>query len=123
MKLFILLLSIVLVGCNSTKPSYSTVGKKTEDPNCPDYSETSPGFYGGDGSSEEQAIETVGVYFTPQRWIIENYPDATPTLQSLVRSSRTGLMYDVISMTTKSGEKKELYFWLSGGFSCYVKSL
>ena len=116
-------LVVILAGCNAITPTYTTVGKKTNDPNCPDYSEVSGGFYGGDGSSEERAIEMVGIEYTPYRWIKENYPDAVPTMQELVQSPRTGLQYDRISFTTANGEEKHAYFWVSGGFSCLLKNL
>lgn len=123
MKLHLVFAIIFLAGCNATTPTYSTVGKKTDDPHCPDYSEVSGGFYGGDGSSEEQAIEIVGIEHKPNRWIEENYPGAVPTMQALIQSPRTGLKYDRISFTTVNGEDKQAYFWVSGGFSCLLKNL
>ena len=89
------------------------------DPNCPDYSNTPAGFYGGDGSSQDQAIEIVGVEYSQQRWIEDNYPGATLTMQELVLPPDTPKRYDVISFTTSSGESKSAWFWITGGFSCW----
>lgn len=116
-------LIFALLGCNAINPTYTTVGKKTDDPNCPDYSEVQPGFYGGDGSSEAQAIEMVGIDYTPYRWIEENYPGAKPLMQALIQSRSTGLKYDLIKFESANGTNKEAYFRISGGLSCFLKDM
>lgn len=120
-KILILVVSSTLFGCVTTYQQ-PTVGKVTSDPDCPDYSEVSAGFYGGDGSSEEQAIEMVGVDYSPYRWIEENYPGSKPTIQALIHSPRTGLKYDLIKFQTPDGNEKSAYFWISGGFHCFLKN-
>src|SRR5688500_829974 len=90
------------------------------DPNCPDYSETSPGFYGGDGSSQEQAVETVGLEYTAYRWIAERYPGAKVVMQELVVDPKSKKRYDVLSFTASDGRKSEAWFWISGGLSCLL---
>lgn len=119
-KILILTAVYILSGC-STPYQQPTVGKITNDSECPDYSEVAAGFYGGDGSSEEQAIEIVGVKHSPYRWIEENYPGSKPTLQALIHSPKSGFKYDLIKFQTPEGEEKSAYFWVSGGFHCFMK--
>lgn len=90
------------------------------DPNCPDYSDTSPGFYGGDGSSQEQAVESVGLEYTAYRWIAERHPGAKIEMQELVIDPKTKKRYDVMSFITSEGRKTQAWFWVSGGLSCLL---
>jgi len=101
-------------------PGYSTVGTPTEDPDCPDYSSVSPGFYGGDGSTENEAIESVGIEFSVYRWIAENYPDATVKMQELVISPTTNLEFDVMHVSLADGGERNIWFWVSGGLDCLM---
>ena len=111
----------VCLHCASRISDYPTAGQPTRDPNCPDYSDTQPGFYGGDGSSEDQAVETVGLEYTPSRWIEEHYPGAQITGQELVISPTTRLRFDVMSFLTVEGQATKVWFWISGGLGCFMK--
>lgn len=113
---------LVLVGCQSTPVKYPTVGDPTDDPNCPSYANVSSGFYGGDGSSEAEAVEMVGVKYTSQRWFSEKYPGAKIVMRALITSPKSKRNYDVITFETSGGEEKEAWFWVSGGFGCLFKA-
>lgn len=116
------MLMIALGSCATPlPPGYRTVGTPTSDPDCPDYSSVSPGFYGGDGSSESEAIESVGMGFTAYRWVAENHPDATIDMQELVISPATNLRYDVMHISLADGEERDIWFWISGGLACAMK--
>ncbi len=113
------LVCLILVGCATPlPPDYNTVGVPTRKLHCPDYSSVSPGFYGGDGSSQEQAIESVGFDFGPYRWIAENYPGARIEMQELVIPP-SNLRYDVMHIVLPDGEEREIWFWLTGGYACF----
>ena len=117
-----LVFAMLLVGCATPlPPDYRTVGTPTRDLDCPDYSSVSSGFYGGDGSSESEAIESVGIDFTAYRWIAENHPDATIEMQELVILPTTNLKYDVMHITLADGEARNIWFWISGGMACFMK--
>jgi hypothetical protein len=88
------------------------------DPLCPDYSDVSPGFYGGDGSSKEQAVEIVGYEYSYRRWLEEQHPGSRETLQELVISPDTGQPYDRIVFVTASGDEREAWFLVTGGVWC-----
>ena len=101
--------------------AFPSVGKPTSNPHCPDYGNISPGFYGGDGSSEDQAVETVGLEYTAHRWIEEHYPGARVISQALIVSPETKLRFDLMTFEAVDGETKEAWFWISGGLECFMK--
>jgi hypothetical protein len=122
MRLLVIILMLFFAwGCAARIADNPTVGKPTKDPDCPDYSDTVPGYYGGDGSSENQAVETVRVEYTSYRWIEERYPGARVTLQALVVSPITQRKYDVMTFTTVEGKTMKAWFWISGGLACLMK--
>jgi len=119
MRLFVaILIAGLACGCAAKVPDYPTVGKPTKKPNCPDYSDTLPGFYGGDGSSEDQAVEMVGLEYSSYRWIEERYPGAEVTFQELVISPTTKRRFDVMTFRTTDGQVIKAWFWISGGIGC-----
>ena len=122
MRVGALILLLLLVGaCAARIDAFPTVGKPTRDPHCPDYSGVTPGYYGGDGSSEERAVETIGFEYSAYRWLEENHPGAQVISQALVISPETNLKYDLMTFERANGETKEAWFWVSGGVECFMK--
>ena len=74
-----------------------------------------PGFYGGDGSSKEQAVEIVGYEYSSYHWIERHFPGATIMSQELVIPPDSKKEYDVITFKTATGEIVNAWFLLSGG--------
>ena len=98
--LFITLIAIVLVGCE-TKPAHLT-------------------YSGGDGSSYQQAVvikgaedEKAGIA-AERAWLEQRYPGFQKGRQSLVHSG--GRLYDLIEFTTADGQKKSVYFDITDFF-------
>jgi len=79
----------------------------------------SPPVEGADGSSYEKAIviqeksETPGVN-AEYKWIAEHYPGYSRGMQSLNFYNKKP--YDIITIKTKDGEEKKIYFDISNFF-------
>lgn len=69
----------------------------------PDLSNVNPGFCGGDGSPEEQAVVAIGLDYSAQRWIGQKYPGSTIPDVSLVVSD-SGKRYDVYRVKKRDGK-------------------
>ena len=117
-KFLLVLISVFLSSCASVPKGYKTVGKPTRNLMCPDYSQVEPGFYGGNGSSVEEAVEAVGLDYNAATWINGKYPGSKLVLQELVIPPKSKLKYDHFVFKTKAGEEKEVWFWISGGLDC-----
>ncbi|MCD4654970.1 hypothetical protein K8T06_13680 [bacterium] len=72
-----------------------------------------PGFYGGDGSSLDQAVEIVGYEYASYDWIQEHYPGAEVIGQELVIPP-DGDRFDVLTIKAIEGDTIKLWFLLSG---------
>jgi hypothetical protein len=72
-----------------------------------------PGFYGGDGSSADEAVEMVGRDYSPFLWLSENYPDSEVIFQQRVMNPISGRLYSVITFKTAEGETKKAWFRLT----------
>ncbi|GAB2512136.1 hypothetical protein GCM10027084_28760 [Pseudoxanthomonas sangjuensis] len=82
----------------------------------PDYSQIEPGYYGGDGSSPEQAVLAVGLNQSGPAWIAEKYPGSTIKMQALAAPPGKK-RYDVYTVEKADGETVQVWFLLSGGLS------
>lgn len=79
----------------------------------PDSSHSDPGYYGGDGTSEEQAILAIGIYQPGPAWIAEKYPGSTvKTQESVYLSSEE--RYDLFTIQKADGETVRIWFRLPG---------
>ena len=90
------------------------------DPNCPDNRDTLPGFYGGDGTSQANAVEIVGLDYSAYRWIAERHPGSKVEMQELVIDPDTKKRYAPMSFVTADGTQKQAWFWISGGLACLL---
>jgi len=72
-----------------------------------------PGFYGGDGSSADEAVEIVGRDYSPFLWLSENYPDSEVIFQERIMHPISGRHYSVITFRTAEGETKKAWFRLT----------
>ena len=107
-KIIFLLLSLsLLISCSSSKKSTSSSGSGTTG-----VAKASS----GDGSSFDNAIviqeksEGTGVD-AEYKWLAKNYPGYTFISQSL--SYHNKKPYDILSIKTSDGEKKDVYFDIS----------
>lgn len=50
----------------------------------PDLSKVKPGFYGGDGTSQKQAVIAIGLDYSAKRFIAQKYPGSTIETVALV---------------------------------------
>lgn len=107
--LLILTICLCVVGC-------------TNSPTAPDYSNTKPGYYGGDGSSQEQAVICVGVDQSPYAWIAQKYPGSKILDQAL--SVPPGKKrYDVFRIRKRDGKIVQAWFLAGGGIDALVNRL
>jgi hypothetical protein len=89
----------------------------------PDYSHTKPGYYGGDGSSAEQAVIAVGVDKSPYAWIAQKYPGSTILVQGLVVPPPGKKRYDVYVVRLRNGKEIRVWFLISGGVEGLLEDL
>jgi hypothetical protein len=108
MKRFLLLIPVCIffVGCTST-------------PSTPDYSNTKPGYYGGDGSSQEQAVICVGVDESPYAWIAQKYP-GSKILDQALSIPPGGKRYDVFRVQKRDGTVIKAWFLAGGGIDALI---
>lgn len=106
---FVLLTCICVFGCSST-------------PTSPDYSNTKPGYYGGDGSPQAQAVICVGVDQMPYAWIAQKYPGSKILDQALVVPAPKK-RYDVCRVRKRDGKVVEAWFVAGGGIDALVEAL
>lgn len=105
----VLLLSIVFVSCSSSRKNVSSTNNSGQ-------LEMSKANPDADGSSFEKAIvimeksETVGVN-AEYKWLKDNYPGCTTKGQALVFNNKRP--YDILTIKTKDGEEKKIYFDIS----------
>ena len=103
MKLITILFVALLTGCSSPGGG-------------PDFSQVEPGYYGGDGTSQEQAVLAVGLYQSGPAFIAEKYPGSTIKMQALVVPPGKK-RYDRYTVQKADGETVQVWFLLSGGLS------
>ena len=112
-KLLVLfIISSLLFSCSSSKKSTGSNSAHTNS------SQTvmSPPIEGADGSSFEKAIviqeksELVGVD-AEYKWLAQNYPGYSRGSQALVFHDNKP--YDILTIKTKDGEEKKVYFDIS----------
>ena len=82
----------------------------------PDLSNVKPGYYGGDGTSEKQAVIAVGLDYSAQRWIAQKYAGSTIIDVALVVPP-SGKRYDVYRVKKRDGKIIEVWSQLLGGLS------
>ena len=110
-----LVISISCAGCAHSKKISSSSDSSATTANSTGDSPTSS--EAKDGSSYEKAIfieeksETKGVH-AEYEWIKKNYPGSKVMGQSL--SYKDKKPYDVIHIETAAGDKKDIYFDISG---------
>jgi hypothetical protein len=85
----------------------------------PDYSNTKPGYYGGDGSSQEQAVLAVGVDQSAYAWIAQKYPGSKILDQALVVPPGKK-RYDMYKVRKRDGKVIEVWFLISGGLDAFI---
>lgn len=93
MSFFVMLL--LVIGCSSAK------------------STSDAGAADRDGSSMQKAI-IVNSVDAEYDWIRSHYPGSKVTSQALLHSGKKS--YDLLSFTTESGEKKDVYFDITSFF-------
>lgn len=72
-----------------------------------------PGFYGGDGSSADEAVVIVGRDYSPFLWLSENYPGSKVIFQERTMNPISGRLYSIITFRTAAGETKKAWFRLT----------
>jgi hypothetical protein len=82
----------------------------------PDLSKVKPGFYGGDGTSQKQAVIAVGLYYSPKRFIAQKYPGSKILDVSLVVPPGKK-RYDVYRVRKRDGKAVDVWFQLLGGLA------
>jgi hypothetical protein len=97
----------------------SLAGCSTQDAG-PDYSRTKPGYYGGDGSSQEQAVIAVGIDQSAYAWIAQKYPGSTVLDQALVVPPGKK-RYDVYGVRLRNGKVIQVWFLISGGIDALIR--
>ena len=107
--LLLLIFCICVAGCTSTPPTL-------------DYSNTKPGYYGGDGSSQRQAVVCVGIDQSPYAWIARKYPGAKILDQALVWPPGKK-RYDLFRVRKRDGKVVEAWFVAGGGIDALVDQL
>jgi hypothetical protein len=85
----------------------------------PDYSNTKPGYYGGDGSSQQQAVLVVGVEQSAYAWIAQKYPGSKVLDQALVVPPGKK-RYDLYRVRRRDGKVIEVWFVISGGLDAFI---
>jgi hypothetical protein len=88
----------------------------------PDYSNTKPGYYGGDGSSPEKAVLVVGVEQSAYAWIAQKYPKAEVLSQALVVPPGKK-RYDIYQVRLRNGKVIKVWFLISGGIDGFLENL
>ena len=81
-----------------------------------DLSKVNPGFYGGDGTSQKQAVIAVGPQYSAKRFVAQKYPGATIESVALVVPPGKH-RYDVYRVKKREGKKIDIWFQLLGGLS------
>jgi hypothetical protein len=81
-----------------------------------DLSNVNPGFYGGDGTSQKQAVIAVGPQYSAKRFVAQKYPGATIESVALVVPPGKH-RYDVYRVKKRDGKKIDVWFQLLGGLS------
>jgi hypothetical protein len=85
----------------------------------PDYSNTKPGYYGGDGSSQEKAVLAVGVEQSAYAWIAQKYPGSKILDQALVVPPGKK-RYDLYRVRKRDGKVIQVWFLISGGIDALI---
>jgi len=85
----------------------------------PDYSKTKPGYYGGDGSSQQQAVLVVGVEQSAYAWIARTYPGSKVLDQALVLPPGKK-RYDLYRVRKRDGKVIHVWFLISGGLDTFI---
>lgn len=107
------LLILVFVG-------WSVIGCAKADSG-PDYSNTKPGYYGGDGSSPEKAVLVVGVEQSADAWIAQKYPRSKILSQALVVPPGKK-RYDLYQVRLRNGKVIKVWFLISGGIDAFLEN-
>ena len=87
----------------------------------PDYSNTKPGYYGGDGTSSEKAVLVVGVVQSAYAWIAQKYPKSKILSQALVVPPGKK-RYDVYEVRLRNGKVIKVWFLISGGIDGFLEN-
>ncbi len=87
----------------------------------PDYSNTEPGYYGGDGTSPEKAVLVVGVEQSAYAWIAQKYPGSKVLSQALVVPPGKK-RYDMYRVQLRNGKIIEVWFLISGGIDGFLEN-
>jgi len=88
-----------------------------------DLSNNKPGYYGGDGSSEKQAVIAIGIENSPAAWIAKKYPGSTIKDQSLVVPRKEAKAFDVYRVEKSDGAVTHVWFSASGGIDDLISNL
>jgi hypothetical protein len=88
-----------------------------------DLSQKKPGYYGGDGSSEKQAIIAIGIENSPAAWIAKKFPGSTIKEQSLVVPPKEAKAFDVYRVEKSDGTMTDVWFSASGGIDDLISNL
>jgi hypothetical protein len=75
-----------------------------------------PGFYGGDGTSQERAVIAVGPDYSAQRFIAQKYPGSTIERIALVEPPGRK-RYDLYTVKKRDGTRIDVWFQLLGGLA------
>ncbi len=100
---------------------WSIFGCSTRDTS-PDYSHTKLGYYGGDGSSQEQAVIAVGVEQNAYAWIAQKYPGSKVLMQTLAVPPGKK-RYDVYTVRRRNGKTIDVWFLISGGLDAFIEDV